>query len=70
MNRRLTIPGFTAETSLIISSDKYLFTTSYTLHTSDEKVVVSQMKQTCYQACKQAGNSDNICHLYCDPYTL
>ena len=70
MNRRLKIPGFTAEASLAISYNKYPSKTSYTFHITDEKMVVSQMKQTCFQACKQDGNSDDMCHLYCDPYTM
>jgi hypothetical protein len=70
MNSRLKTPGFIADASLILSYDKYISKTSYTIRTCDEKMVVPQMTQTCFQACKQAGNSDDMCHLYCDPYTL
>jgi len=63
----IKVPGFTAEASLFTSSENYRSNARYTYH-ARKKMVVPQMRQTCFQMCKAAGNSDDACHRACDIY--
>jgi hypothetical protein len=63
----IKVPGFTAEASLFTSSENHRSKVRYP-YPASAHIVVPRMRQTCFQACKLAGNSDDMCHRHCNPY--